>query len=148
MTRTILALALALTVALLGCGGQEEPVKSKPDAKEPAWSAGRPSVPELKAADRNRETYLKQTDARLEELKQAINEMQTKLEKLSPELKARVDEQLKVLEPKMAAARRKVQELKFAGGEAYKKLQSEVEALLEDLKKGVEQLPSGFQFKP
>lgn len=145
---TITVAALGLWVVLWGCGSQEEPARPKPAAKEPAIRETKPATPELKAAAPTREDYLKQTHVRLEELQRTVAEMQDKLEKISPELKARVTEQLKALEPKLTVARRKLQELKFTGGEAYKKLQAEVEALLEDLKKAVDQLPTGFQFKP
>lgn len=147
MTRLTMTLALGLTLLAASCGGPEEPARTKAAAKEPAITESKPVSPELRAAP-DRDAYLRQADARLEELKQAMNDMQAKLEKLSPELKARSAEQLKAMEARMTTARRKLQELRFAGGEAYKKLQAEVEALLEELKKRADQLPSGFQFRP
>jgi chromosome segregation ATPase len=148
MKRPTITLALWLAAALLGCGSQEEPAHPKPAVKEPAIRESRQATPEMKAAAPEREEYFRQANSRLEELKRGMAEMQDRLDKISPELKARVAEQLKALEPQMATARRKLQELKFATGETYKKLQAEMETLLNDLKKAVEQLPTGFQFKP
>jgi|GEM_PF-4765501 len=141
-------LPMVLAAVLGGCGSGEEPSRKAPAAREPVLQESRPVTPELRARPLEREEYLRQAEARLQEVQRLVAEMQERLEKLSPELRARVTEQLHALEPKLATARRKLQELKFAAGETYRKLQAEVEALLEELKKAVEKFPLGFQFKP
>lgn len=148
MTRWSVLVPLLITVVLGGCGRGEEPAPKGAAPREPALRESRPVTPELRAQPLGREDYLRQAEAQLQELQRLVADMQERLDKLSPELKARVTEQLKVLEPKLMTARRKVQELKFAGGETYKRLQGEMEELLKELKKRADDLPVGFQFKP
>lgn len=148
MTRGSVVVPLLIMAVLGGCGRGEEPAPRGAAPREPALRESRPATPELRAQPLGREDYLRQAEAQLQEVQRLVAEMQERLDKLSPELKARVTEQLKALEPRLMTARRKLQELKFAGKDAYRRLQAELEELLKEVKKRAEDLPVGFQLKP
>jgi len=86
----------------------------------------------------SREHYQEQIESRLHEWGEEIEKIRTKADKLGAEARDRYREQIEDLRARQETARKNLEDLKRAGGEAWEDLRSGAEAALDELKKGVE----------
>jgi len=71
-------------------------------------------------------------------VKEAIEKIRRKADKLGAEARGKYREQIEDLRARQETARKKLEDLKRTGGEAWEDLRSGAEAALDELKKGVE----------
>jgi vacuolar-type H+-ATPase subunit H len=85
-----------------------------------------------------REGVQETIEATLREWGEEIEQIKKKADKLGEEARARCRGQIEELHVRQEAARKKLEELKKTGGEAWEDIRKGAEAAIEDLKKGVE----------
>jgi hypothetical protein len=86
----------------------------------------------------SREHYQEKIEATLKEWGEEIEKIRMKADKLGAETRVKYREQIEDLHARQETARKKMEEMKRAGGEAWEDLRKSAEAALEELKKGVE----------
>jgi uncharacterized coiled-coil DUF342 family protein len=86
----------------------------------------------------SREHYLAQIESSLNEWGEEIEKIRAKADKLGTEARGKYREQIEDLRARQETARKKLEDLKRTGGEAWEDLRSGAEAALDELKKGVE----------
>jgi len=86
----------------------------------------------------SREHYLAQIESSLNEWGEEIEKIRTKADKLGTEARGKFRGQIEDLRARQETARKKLEDLKRAGGEAWEDLRNGAEAALDELKKGVE----------
>ena len=77
-------------------------------------------------------------ERRLNDWGDEVEKLRGKADRLGSEAKGKFQEQVEELRVKQESARKKLHELRKAGGEAWEDLQSGAEAALDDLKKTLE----------
>ncbi|MGB7631819.1 MAG: hypothetical protein WBM29_12160 [Candidatus Deferrimicrobium sp.] len=85
-----------------------------------------------------REHYQEKIESTLNEWGEEIDKIRKKADLLGAEAKGKYREQIEDLHARQATARKKLEALKRAGGEAWEDLRNGAEAALDELKKGVE----------
>jgi hypothetical protein len=85
-----------------------------------------------------REEYHERLDRRIDEWGQEIEKLRKKADALGAGARAKVRGQIEDLRPLQDAARKKLGEMRKAGGEAWGDLHAGAEAALEELRKAVE----------
>ncbi|MBE0568847.1 MAG: hypothetical protein IH577_04140 [Deltaproteobacteria bacterium] len=86
----------------------------------------------------SREHYQEKIESRLDEWGDEIEKLRHKADQLGEDAKARFREQIEDLRARQGTARRKLEEMKKAGGEAWGDLREGAESALDDLKKAVD----------
>jgi len=86
----------------------------------------------------SREHYQEQIESTLDEWGEEIEKIRKKADKLGAEARGKYREQIEDLSARQETARKKLEDLKRTGGEAWEDLRSGAEAALDELKKGVE----------
>ncbi|MBW6502804.1 apolipoprotein A1/A4/E family protein [bacterium] len=89
-------------------------------------------------AEGSREHVLAQIESSLNEWGEEIEKIRAKADKLGTETRSKYREQIEDLRARQETARKKLEDLKRTGGEAWEDLRSGAEAALDELKKGVE----------
>ncbi|MBP2674097.1 MAG: hypothetical protein H6Q84_937 [Deltaproteobacteria bacterium] len=85
-----------------------------------------------------REVYQEKIESRIAEWGDEIEKLRHKADQLGEDAKVRFREQIEELRARQGTARKKLDEMKKAGGEAWDDLREGAESALDDLKKGVE----------
>ena len=86
----------------------------------------------------SREHYQVQIESMLNEWGEEIEKIRKKVDKLGSEAKGNYREQIEDLRARQETARKKLEDLKRTGGEAWEDLRIGADAALDELKKGVE----------
>ena len=86
----------------------------------------------------SRERYQEQIESKIDEWGEEIEKIRKKADKLGAEAREKYRGQIEELRARQETARKKLEELKRTGGEAWDDLRSGAEAALDELKKGVE----------
>ncbi len=86
----------------------------------------------------SREHYQQKIESRLDEWGDEIEKLRQKADQLGEDAKARFREQVEDLRGRQGAARRKLEEMKKAGGDAWGDLREGADSALDDLKKAVD----------
>lgn len=86
----------------------------------------------------SRELYQEKIESRLQEWGEEIETIRKKADKLGAEARVKYREQIEDLHTRQETARKKLEEMKKAGGEAWEGFRKGAESALEELKKGVE----------
>lgn len=86
----------------------------------------------------SRERYQEKIEATLNEWGEEIEKLRKKADLLGAEARGRYREQIEDLRARQGTARKRLEELKKTGGEAWEDLRNGAEAALDELKKGVE----------
>jgi uncharacterized coiled-coil DUF342 family protein len=86
----------------------------------------------------SREHHLEQIESKLNEWGEEIEKIRKKADKLGAEARGKYQVQIEDMRTRQETARKKLEELKRTGGEAWEDLRSGAEAALDELKKGVE----------
>ena len=86
----------------------------------------------------SREHYQVQIESMLNEWGEEIEKIRKKVDKLGSEAKDNYREQIEDLRARQETARKKLEDLKRTGGEAWEDLRIGADAALDELKKGVE----------
>jgi F0F1-type ATP synthase membrane subunit b/b' len=79
------------------------------------------------------QAFREQTEARLAEYEQEIDQLQAKAEKLEGDAKAKAEQQLTALRQKRDAVSEKLKELSSSSGNAWEQIKSGIDAAMEDL---------------
>jgi len=85
-----------------------------------------------------REQYLERIESALDAWGGEIEKIRAKADQLGAEAKGRYREQIEDLRARQETARRKLEDLRKAGGAAWEDLRNGAEAALDELKRGVE----------
>ena len=86
----------------------------------------------------SREHYQEQIESTLDEWGEEIEKIRKKADRLGAEARGKYREQIEDLRARQETARKKLEDLKRSGGEAWEDLRSGAESALDELKKGVE----------
>jgi hypothetical protein len=86
----------------------------------------------------SREHYQEQIESTLNDWGEEIEKIRKKADKLGADARGKYREQIEDLRVRQETARKKLEDLKRAGGEAWEDLRSGADAALDELKKGVE----------
>ena len=136
VVRGLLTILLLLALgALPGCGEKEQ-TQSKPAtvSKEDVKKEAKEAYDATKAYTQEQmQAFREQTDTKLTEYKNKIDQLQAEAEKLGGDAKAKAEQQLTALRQKQDAVSEKLKELGSAGGDAWEQIKSGIEAALEDL---------------
>ena len=92
-----------------------------------------------------KEKYLEAMEARMQEIKAKIKDLQGKLGKVGADARAELEKRLGELSDKQEAARQKLQELKGAGAEKLDVLKTKAEKAWGDLEDAVGKVVSKFK---
>jgi chromosome segregation ATPase len=92
-----------------------------------------------------KEKYLEAMEARMQEIKAKIEDLQDRLGKVGADARAELEKRLKELSDKQEAARQKLQELKGAGAEKMEALKTRAEKVWGDLEGAVGKVMSKFK---
>jgi uncharacterized coiled-coil DUF342 family protein len=86
----------------------------------------------------SREHYQEQIESKLNEWGEEIEQLRKKADKLGGDAREKYKDQIEELRARQETARKKLENLKRTGGEAWEDFRSGAEAALDELKKGVE----------
>ena len=86
----------------------------------------------------SREHYQEQIESTLNEWGEEIEKIRKKADKLGADARGKYREQIEDLRARQETARKKLEDMKRSGGEAWEDLRSGADAALDELKKGVE----------
>lgn len=86
----------------------------------------------------SRELYQERIEATLQEWGGEIEKLRKKADQLGAEARVKYRDQIEDLHARQETARRKLDELKKSGGEAWEDIRKGAESAIEELKKGVE----------
>jgi vacuolar-type H+-ATPase subunit I/STV1 len=132
----LLAIMLLLAMGTLsGCGDNEQ-TQSKPAAvtKEDVKKEAKEAYDTTKAYTQEQmQAFREQTEARLAEYEQEIDQLQAKAEKLEGDAKAKAEQQLTELRQKRDAVSEKLKVLSSSSANAWEQIKSGIDAAMEDL---------------
>lgn len=80
-----------------------------------------------------KDEYQKQTESKLTEFKQKLEELQVRAVDLKEDSKEQFNLKMEELKEKKAAAQKKLEKMKSASDEDWKKVKAEIDSALEDL---------------
>lgn len=92
------------------------------------------------SGEKNREKVLAKMEQKLRDWSGDIEKFRGKTDEFGSKARGKIQEQVEDLRDKQELARRKLQEMKKAGGEAWEDLRTGAESAMDDLKKAVEKL--------
>jgi len=92
-----------------------------------------------------KQEYQKKMEAKLDEFDITIAQLKARAETATDEAKVKLDEQVQELQRKQEDARKKLDELKSAGADAWENLKSEMDAAIEDLANFIDELLPSFE---
>ena len=143
----LLAIMLLLAMGTLsGCGDNEQ-TQSKPAAvtKEDVKKEAKEAYDTTKAYTQEQmQAFREQTEARLAEYEQEIDQLQAKAENLGGDAKAKAEQQLTALHQKRDEVSEKLKELSSSSGTAWEQLKSGIDAAMEDLGNAYKKAAAGF----
>ena len=124
MMRAFLVLVFGTSLALAGCGEE----KKAPPAQAPQQSGS--------AADpaQEKDGYTTAVQKELDEIKLGIEALKADAKTASAESKAKLNDQVAMLEQKWQAADKQFQELKTASGEAWRDMRAGMDSALSELR--------------
>ena len=131
----LLAIMLLVPWALSGCGEKDQ-TESKPAAvsKEDVKKEAKEAYDTTKAYTQEQmQAFREQTEIKLNEYKEEIDQLQANAEKMGGDAKAKADEQLTALHQKREVVAEKLKELSSSSGNAWEQLKTGIDAALEDL---------------
>jgi chromosome segregation ATPase len=126
---------MSALAALPGCGEKEQTQSrpanvSKEDVKEEAKEA----YDATKAYTREQmQSFREQTETRLAEYNDDIDQLQVKVEELGGDAKAKAEQQLTALGQKRDEVSEKLKDLSSSSGDAWEQLKSGIDAAMDDL---------------
>ena len=121
--------------ALPGCGEKEKD-QSKPSSvtKEDVNKAAKEAYDATKAYTQEQmQAFREQTETRLIEYRNKIDQLQAEAEKLGGDAKEKAEQELTELRQKQDEVSEKLKELSSSGGKAWEQLKSGIDAAIEDL---------------
>jgi uncharacterized coiled-coil DUF342 family protein len=145
--RWFLTIVMLLTLgALPSCGEKEQPQSeptkvSKEDVKEEVKQA----YDATKAYSQEQmQAFREETETRLAEYKEKIDQLEAKAEGLGEDAKAKAEEQLAALREKRDEVSEKLKELSSSSGNAWEQIKSGIDAGMEELGNAYERAVAEF----
>jgi predicted small lipoprotein YifL len=132
----ILSAIMLMTLGVLAGCGEKEQTQSKPAAvsKQDVKQEVKQAYDTTKAYTQEQmQTFREQTEAKLAEYENDIDQLQAKAEKMGGDAKAKTEQQLTALRRKRDAVSEKMKELGSSSEGAWEQIKSGIEAALEDL---------------
>jgi len=136
LVRGLLAIMLLLALGVLpGCGEKEQTEsKSATVSKEDVKKEVKEAYDATKAYTQEQmQAFREQTETRLAEYKEEIDQLQVMAEKLEGDAKAKAEQQLMALRQKRDEVSEKLKDLSSSSGKAWEQLKSGIDAAMEDL---------------
>ena len=134
--RRLLVIMLLLVFGVLSGCGEKEQAQSKPASvsKEDVKKEVGEAYDATKAYTQEQiQAFRKETESRLDEYKEEIDQLQAKAEKLGGDAKAKAEQQLTALRQKRDDVSEKLKDLSSSGADAWEQLKSGIDAAMEDL---------------
>lgn len=134
--RSLLTIMLLLALgAMTSCGEKEQtPSKSATVSKEEVKNKAKEAYDATKVYTQEQiQAFREQTETKLTEYKNEIDQLQAKAEELEGEAKAKVVQQLTALRKKAAEVSEKLKDLSSSSGNAWEQLKAGIDAAMEDL---------------
>ena len=136
VVRGLLTILLLLALgALPGCGEKEQ-TQSKPAtvSKEDVKKETKEAYDVTKAYTQEQmQAFREQTDTKLTEYENKIDQLQAEAEKLGGDAKTKAEQQLTALRQKQDQVSAKLKELSSSSGNAWEQLKSGIDAAMDDL---------------
>ena len=98
-----------------------------------------------RVSDREREDYMNEAQAKLDELDRNVKNLKTKARTVTGKAKLELERQIDEMERKLTEVRHKLKELGSASGEAWKELKAGMDSALDELSKAYGRALAYFQ---
>ena len=139
-------LAIMLLLALAGCGENEQ-TQSKPASvsKEDVKKEAKEAYDATKAYTQEQiQAFREQTDTKLTEYKNKIDQLQAEAEKLGGDAKTKAEQQLTELRKKRDEVSAKLKEMSSSSGKAWEQMKSGIDAAMDDLSNAYKKAAAEF----
>ena len=135
-----ITVAVFLAVTALACGKKEEPPQvKKPVTEKEVQQEGKEALDTLKAfADQQKEAYQKKIADHLAEMQKKMEELKGQVDKASPELKARLNQELEEAKQNIGTLQKNLEDVKTATGKVWEDMKGNLNQTLQDWQKGAE----------
>ncbi len=94
--------------------------------------------------DKNKESYIKKADSEVQEWTGKLKSLQERSEKSGAKTRQELDHRIKVVDEKLAQARKKLEDLRTSGEGTWKSLRQGLEDALRDVKRALRTAQSFF----
>ncbi len=143
MKRLLLPVLLGLAFTVSAAEKREEGVPPKTGSADVRKETGEAIDAMTAKARQERDEFVGKAQQEMAELNKKMAELRKKAKKLSGEAKARLDQQIRNLEPELKAAEQKLADLKSATGEKWEELKAGVSGAIDRLKQSVQKTGEG-----
>lgn len=143
MKRLLLPVLLGLAFTVSAAEKREEGVPPKTGSADVRKETGEAVDAMTAKARQERDEFVAKAQKEMAELNKKMAELRKKAKKLSGEAKARLDQQIRNLEPELKAAEQKLADLKSATGEKWEELKAGVSGAIDRLKQSVQKTGEG-----
>jgi len=132
---------ICLSLFVLSCGESKESKVSSGDVKKETREAYETAVQYTK---QQKEEFQRKVQAKLDEYRKRIYELQVEAEEMSAQMKANMNRRIKDLEAKREAAEEKLTQLESASGKAWAEIKEGLDQAVKDLGQAYEDARSQF----
>jgi polyhydroxyalkanoate synthesis regulator phasin len=119
VNRLTIAILAATSLALVGCGKEETPVKQDVTAKEVKQEAKEAVSAAAQYAQQGKDEFVKSAEMKMEELKAKTAQLKQDAQAASGEARANLERQIQALEEKSESTQARLSELKNSSGGAW-----------------------------
>lgn len=142
MKRSGTALAImCLSFAIFSCGESKESKVTSEDVKKETKEAYATAVEYSK---QQRDEFQRKMQAKLDEYRKRIYELQIEAEEMSAQVKANMNRRLEDLEAKREAAEEKLEQLKSSSAKAWAEIKEGLDKAVKDLDQAYQDASSQF----
>jgi Skp family chaperone for outer membrane proteins len=138
MKRLLLPVLLGLALSASAAEKKAEGAPPKPGSADVRKETGEAVDAVTAKVRQERDEFVVKAQKEMAELNKKMAKLKKKAKKLGGEAKARLDQQIRNLEPELKAAEQKLADLKTATGEKWEELKAGVTGAIDRLKQSVQ----------